>query len=278
MATLVPIDDPDDPRIADYRDIREKDLVGRRDLFVAEGEVVLTVLVGSARDRPLSLLIDERRVGPLSGLIARLEPEVPVYTASRGVLDAIAGFPLHRGILALGRKAPMPSARDLLAGLPERATVVVAMGIANHDNIGGIFRNGAAFGADAVLLDQGCCDPFYRKALRVSVGHVLSLPIARVGDDEDLVGLLREAGFEVLSLSPRAAERLVDVARAPRTAILLGTEGPGLSDAVLARTRAISIPMAAGVDSLNVATTSGIVLHHLAFAPTAEGGAPSVAS
>lgn len=268
MATLVPIESPDDPRIADYRDIREKDLVGRRDLFVAEGEVVLTVLVGAARHRPLSLLLDERRVGSLSGLLARLEPEVPVYVASRAVLDAIAGFPLHRGILALGRKARMPAARELLAGLPERATVVVAMGIANHDNIGGIFRNAAAFGADAVLLDARCCDPFYRKALRVSVGHVLSLPIARVGDEEDLVGLLQGAGFEVLSLSPRAAERLVDVARAPRTAILLGTEGPGLSAEVLARTRAISIPMAGAVDSLNVATTSGIVLHHLAFAPS----------
>lgn len=268
MAMLVPIDDPADPRIADYRDIREKDLVGRRDLFVAEGEVVLTVLIGSSRHRPLSLLLDERRVGALSGLLERLEPEVPVYTASRAVLDAIAGFPLHRGILALGRKAALPSAGELLASLPERATVVVAMGIANHDNIGGIFRNAAAFGADAVLLDAGCCDPFYRKALRVSVGHVLSLPIARVGDDEDLVGVLHAAEFEVLSLSPRAPERLVDVARAPRTAILLGTEGPGLSAEVLARTRAISIPMAAGVDSLNVATTSGIVLHHLAFAPS----------
>ena len=272
MAMLVPIDDPADPRIADYRDIREKDLVGRRDLFVAEGEVVLTVLVGSSRHRPLSLLLDERRVGPLSGLLETLEPEVPVYVAARAVLDAIAGFPLHRGILALGAKAALPSARALLASLPERATVVVAMGIANHDNIGGIFRNAAAFGADAVLLDARCCDPFYRKALRVSVGHVLSLPIARVGDDEDLVGVLHAAGFDVLSLSPRAAERLVDVVRAPRTAILLGTEGPGLSAEVLARTRAISIPMAAGVDSLNVATTSGIVLHHLAFAPSIPRG------
>ncbi len=267
MATIVPIGGPDDPRIADYRDIRERDLVGRRDLFVAEGEVVLTVLVRSARHRPLSLLLDERRLEPLAPLLADLAPDVPVFVAPRDVLDAIAGFPLHRGILAIGRKAAAPDPRELLAQLPPRATVVVAMGIANHDNIGGIFRNAAAFGADAVLLDALCCDPYYRKALRVSVGHVLGLPMARVSIDDDIVGLLTAADFEVLSLSPRAPERLIDVVRAPRTAILLGTEGPGLSEDVLARTRPISIPMAGGVDSLNVATTSGIVLHHLAFAP-----------
>lgn len=265
MATILPVTDPDDPRIAAFRDVRERDLVGRQGLFVAEGEVVLAVLAASPQHRPVSLLVDERRLAGLAPLLDGLADDVPVHAASRAVVEAIVGFPLHRGILALGRK-PAPVAVDgLLSGLPERAIVVVACGIANHDNIGGIFRNAAAFGAAAVLLDAACCDPYYRKALRVSVGHVLSVPSARFAGGEDPVGRLAAHGFEMLALTPSASERLVDVVRPARVAVLLGTEGPGLPAEVLARTRGIAIPMAAGVDSLNVATTAGIVLHHLAM-------------
>lgn len=263
MPRLVPVTDPTDPRIADYRDVRERDLVGRRDLFVAEGEVVLTVLVASPRHRPVSLLIDERRVASLGPLLERLEPEVPVHVAGQAVIDAVVGFPLHRGILAIGRRAAPVAAETLLADLGPEAVVAVALGIANHDNIGGLFRNAAAFGADALLMDAACCDPFYRKALRVSVGHVLNVPQARFAPGGDPVEILVRHGFEVLSLSPTGRERLADVRAAGRTAVLLGTEGPGLPVDVLARTRPVSIPMAPGVDSLNVATTSGIVLHHL---------------
>ena len=266
MAEIVRIDDPDDPRIADYRSVRERDLVGRRGLFVAEGAVVLAVLAASRRHRTLSVLLDERRLEGLAGTLAHLGPDVPVHVASRSVIDRIAGFPLHRGILALGcREAPVEPA-TLLAGLGQRAVVVVASGIANHDNIGGIFRNAAAFGADAVLLDAECCDPFYRKALRVSVGHALTVPTARLAPGTDPVALLAGHGFEVLSLSPAGREHLVDVARPPRVALLLGSEGPGLPAEVLARSRAVSIAMAPGVDSLNVAVTCGIVLHHLTAA------------
>jgi tRNA G18 (ribose-2'-O)-methylase SpoU len=183
------------------------------------------------------------------------------------VIDAIAGFPLHRGILALGRREPAVDPAALLSGLPERAVVVVAAGLTNHDNMGGIFRNAAAFGADAVLLDAECCDPFYRKVIRVSVGHVLNVAQARLAPGADPVALLSSHGFEVLSLSPSGRERLVDVRPPPRVAVVLGTEGPGLPAEVLARSRAVSIPMAAGVDSLNVAVTSGIVLHHLTAGP-----------
>jgi tRNA G18 (ribose-2'-O)-methylase SpoU len=265
MPSFVAIADPSDPRIADYRDIRERDLVGRRDLFIAEGEVVLTTLVASTRHRPLSLLLDERRVAALSPLLDRLEAEVPVFVVDRTLMEAIAGFPLHRGILALGRRAAPESVDALLAGLSSHAIVAAALGIANHDNIGGIFRNAAAFGAEAVLLDEICCDPFYRKAIRVSVGHALTVPQARFAPGEDPVATLRRHGFDVLALGPGAGERLVDVRRAGRMAIVLGTEGPGLAADVLARARAVAIPMAPGVDSLNVAATSAIALHHLAM-------------
>ncbi len=270
MRDFIRIEDPEDPRIAEFREVRERDLVGRRGLFVAEGAVVLEVLAASRRHRAVSLLLDERRLEGQAEVIARLPDEVPVHVATRSVIDAIAGFPLHRGILALGRREEPVAAETLVAGLGPSAVVVVALGIANHDNIGGIFRNAAAFGADAVLLDAASCDPFYRKAIRVSVGHVLSVPSARLPSGADPVALLAGAGFEVLSLSPSGRERLVDVAPPARAAVLLGTEGPGLAPDVIARSRAVSIAMAPGVDSLNVAVTSGIVLHHL----TARRAAP----
>ncbi|MCX5518616.1 RNA methyltransferase [Kaistia defluvii] len=263
MPQLIRITDPADPRIAPYCAVRERDLVGRDDHFIAEGEVVLQTLVQSERHQPVSLLLDEKRVDGLSAITERLADEVPVYVASQAVLDGIVGFHIHRGILALGHRAPAPVPDALLAGLEGRALVVVLMGISNHDNLGGIFRNAAAFGADAILLDAPCCDPFYRKAIRVSVGNTLTLPHARLAPDEDVVALLERHGFTAVSLSPNGEYRLAELKRPPRVAALLGTEGPGLDAAVLARTRTVRIPMAPGVDSLNVATTSGIVLHQL---------------
>ena len=145
--------------------------------------------------------------------------------------------------------------------------VLVLFGISNHDNMGGLFRNAAAFGAGAVLLDPGCCDPLYRKAIRVSVGHALTTPFARLGEGQDPLALLQRAGFEPLALTPAGAVTpLADLKRPARAAVLLGTEGEGLPTAVIAGARPVAIPMAAGVDSLNVAVTAGIVLHHLAFA------------
>ena len=179
------------------------------------------------------------------------------------VLDAIAGFPIHRGILGLGACDAPPAAADLLAGLPPRALVLSLHGLANHDNVGAIFRNAAAFDVDAVLLDERCCDPLYRKALRVSVGAALTVPFARLAAGEDVLALLQAHGFEPLALTPRGRERLSQVRRSDRMAVLLGAEGPGLGAALIAGARSVRIPMAGGFDSLNVATTSGIVLHQL---------------
>jgi len=260
---IVRIDDPDDPRIAAYRHIRERDLVGRQGLFVAEGEVVLRHLATSPLVRPQSLLVAEQRLASIQGLVAGLPDDVPVNVAAQSVLDAIAGFHLHRGLLGLGERRAIPAPAQLLASAPDKAVVVVVFGIGNHDNLGGVFRNAAAFGAHAVLLDPTCCDPLYRKAIRVSVGAALILPFARFGAGEDPIATLADAGFEPLSLSPGGAETLSSLTPPPRTALLLGAEGPGLTAEILARTRTVRIPMAAGFDSLNVATTSGIALHQL---------------
>jgi tRNA G18 (ribose-2'-O)-methylase SpoU len=275
LPTLTPIDDPQDPRITAYRDVRERDLVGREGQFIAEGEVVLKVLLRGGRQTAQSVLIAEKRLAGLTPLLADLPEAVPVYVAGQKVLDAIVGFPIHRGILAVGRRAPLPSAADLLAGLGPRALVLALFGIANHDNMGGIFRNAAAFGAAAVLLDGDCCDPLYRKAIRVSVGASLIVPTARFAAGEDAVATLLGQGFTPIALSPSGSTTLAGLGRPARAALLLGAEGPGLPAEVMARTRTVSIPMAGGFDSLNVATTSGIVLHHLAFMAKEETTPPS---
>ncbi|WP_230532439.1 TrmH family RNA methyltransferase [Microvirga roseola] len=262
----LPISDPDDPRIEAYRAVRERDLIGRQHRFVAEGEVVLRVLAKQSRFAIESLLLAENRLESLRDLLETLPPEVPVYTANRQVMDSIVGFPIHRGILAVARRAPLPSVGDLLSGLPDRALVVGLVGLANHDNVGGIFRNAAAFGAHGVLLDPETCDPLYRKAIRVSVGGALVVPFTRVPSGNAMVTALESAGFEAISLSPSGREVLSTIRPSPRTALLLGAEGPGLPAELLARTRTVSIPMSGGFDSLNVATTSGIALHHLALA------------
>lgn len=245
--------------------MRERDLVGREGVFVAEGEVVLRMLIASPRFAPLSLLIAEKRVAGLTPMLANLAEDVPVYVAGQAALDAIVGFPIHRGILALGRRIATPTADALLAGLPRRALVVALFGIANHDNIGGVFRNAAAFGADAVVLDATCCDPLYRKAIRVSVGAALVTAYAWLAPGEDAVTLFARHGFASVALSPTGAVTLAELRRPDRIAVMLGAEGPGLPADLVSRVQSVGIPMATGVDSLNVATTSGVVLHHLAF-------------
>jgi tRNA G18 (ribose-2'-O)-methylase SpoU len=263
--TVIEIDDPNDPRIAAYRDIREADLVGREGCFIAEGEVVLRVLLTASRHQTLSLLIARKRIERLAPLLAAAPPEAPIYSAGQAVLDAIVGFPLHRGVLALGRRAAPIAADALLAGLEPRALVLALFGVANHDNIGGLFRNAAAFGVGAVLLDPHCCDPLYRKAIRVSVGGALITPFARLEPGRDPIDLLRAHDLEPIALTPRGETRLIDLPRARRAALLLGAEGEGLDEVLIRRATAVSIPMASGFDSLNVATTSGVALHQLAF-------------
>ena len=263
MPRLELIEHPDDPRIEAYREVRERDLVGRQGLFVAEGEVVLGRLIAGSRFRTLSALVDSRRLAKLGPVLDVLSDDVPVFHARREVLDSITGFPIHRGILGLGARLQHAGAAELLASLRPDAVVLALFGIANHDNLGGIFRNAAAFGVDAVILDPHCCDPLYRKALRVSVGGVLQVPYATAALGEDLPALLKARGFEVLALTPVGETPLNQIKPSRRTAVLLGAEGPGLSPEVIAAARGVRIDMAAGFDSLNVATTSGIVLHHL---------------
>jgi len=265
MPRIITVDDPLDPRLAAYRNVRERDLVGRQGRFIAEGEVVLRGLIARAAHRTESVLVAAKRLAGLADALAGLPEGVPVYVAGQAAMDAVVGFPIHRGVLAVGVRAPPRSADEILAGLGDGALVLVLMGLSNHDNVGGAFRNAAAFGAGAVILDAGCCDPLYRKAIRVSVGASLTTPFAVLAAGEDPVDGLTRAGFTPIALSPAAAAPLSQATRPARTALLLGTEGPGLPADVLARCETVSIPMAEGFDSLNVAAAGAVALHHFRF-------------
>ncbi|MAW88684.1 MAG: RNA methyltransferase [Phyllobacteriaceae bacterium] len=260
--TPIRIDTPDDPRIAAYRDIRERDLAGREGLFIAEGKVVLNVLFSARRFRARSALILENRLPGMSETLALADPAMPVYVTDRSVMDAIAGFPVHRGILALGERRDSDAPGEILARSGDPSLVVALAGIANHDNMGAIFRNAAAFGAAGVLLDRECCDPLYRKAIRVSVGAALKVPFARAGTAAEMTTDLQSAGYRVLALSPSGSNRLQDLTADDRIALLLGTEGEGLPPALMAGLETVRIPMRQDFDSLNVATAGAIALSH----------------
>ncbi len=261
---IVAITDADDPRIEAYRDVKDRDLHRRHDGFMAEGDVVLSVFVRSRLQTILSVLIAEHRVPRMADLLACIPPETPIYAAPQDVLDAIAGFALHRGILALGQRPPPVPISNFMERIGGKGPLLMLQGIANHDNMGGIFRNAAAFGAAGVLLDPTCCDPLYRKAIRVSVGGVLEVPFARLAPQDDPIAVLEGSGYTPLALSPKGAVELSDMTVPPRPAILLGGEGPGLGADLLARCCTVRLTMAGSFDSLNVATTSGIALYHMA--------------
>lgn len=263
MARFASIERPDDPRIEDYRFVRERDFVGREGLFIAEGEVVLRALAAQSPMKARSVLIVEKRREKLAQLLETLPEETAVYLASQELVDSVAGFHLNRGILAVGERGTPPEPRELIATLPDPGIVLVLVGLSNHDNMGGVFRNAAAFGVHAVLIDRTCCDPLYRKAIRVSVGAALTVPFARVDDVVELVETFEVDGIACLSLAPRARLTLSEAHLPSRTALFLGAEGTGLPEPVLAATTPVAIPMTGDVDSLNVATASGIALSTL---------------
>ena len=257
------VTDPDDPRLAPYTRMRERDLVGRAGRFVAEGEVTLRLLLGPrSRFRVESILLAPERWPGLAGAAGACQ--APVYLASKAVMSAVTGFPIHRGVLAIGLRGAEPDAATLVPPPPAPALVLGLAGLTNHDNVGAAFRNAAAFGTDAVLLDAESCDPLYRKSIRVSAGAALIQPFARLSAAQDWQRLADALDLQALALSPGAAEPLDALAVPARALLILGTEGPGLDAATLARARPIRIPMAADFDSLNVATAAGIALHAIA--------------
>jgi tRNA G18 (ribose-2'-O)-methylase SpoU len=264
--------DPDDPRLVDYRDLTDAQL--RRDRrevespdgrFIVEGHLAVAKLLASPYPIVSLLIADTQwpRVAPLLDAPAQF----PCFVATRTVLDATVGFRLHRGLVASARRLP---AREPAALLHGARTVAVMEGINDHENLGGLFRNAAAFGVDAVLLDPTCADPLYRRSVRVSLGHALTVPFARFSRDgwPAAPAAFADRGFITLALTPAADATPLDSVRlAPdaRVAVLLGAEGPGLRPTTLAAAdQRVRIPLAHGVDSLNVSVAAAIALHHVA--------------
>ena len=266
MASLIPVDEPADPRLDDYRDLtaadRRPDRPGGRGLVIAEGVVVVRRLLGSPY--PVrSLLGVARRFDELDADLAALD--VPAYVADADTMAAVVGFHLNRGVLAVADRANRP---DVAALVRAARLVAVLEGVNDHENLGALFRNAAALGADAVLLGPRCSDPLYRRSVRVSMGHVLRVPFAELpGAWPSSLDILRAAGMRVVAMTPSADA--VPLASAglsgERVALLLGAEGPGLTpDALDAADLRVRIPMASGVDSLNVATAAAVAFHEVA--------------
>jgi tRNA G18 (ribose-2'-O)-methylase SpoU len=255
----------DDPRIAAYRDIPDPELVRSRGLFVAEGRLVVRRLIEDGRWTLQSVLVSDAARKSLEAALDAIALRVPVYVCAAEDFLPLTGYNIHRGCLALVSR-PSPLETGVLVG--RSRTIVVLEAVTNADNVGGIFRNAAAFGAGGVLLSPTCCDPFYRKAIRTSMGAVFQVPFVRAGAWPEELLRLRDAGFTLVALTPREpAQTLREFSAGPRPArmaLVVGTEGAGLSPAVerLADVR-VRIPIADGVDSLNVAVAAGIALHAL---------------
>jgi tRNA G18 (ribose-2'-O)-methylase SpoU len=258
---LLEITDAADPRLDDFRDLMDADVrPDRRGIVIAEGHNVVERLLRSPYSVRAVIGVPER-VAALSPI---LPPYTPAYAVDKWTLSDVVGFRVTRGVLASAdRPAPL-DAQQLLAGARR---VAVLESLNDFENLGALFRNAAAFGLDAVLLDAQCADPLYRRSVRVSMGHVLQVPFAVLpGPWPQALDLVRAAGLRLLAMTPAAhATALRDVRVAERWAVLLGAEGPGLSAGALATAdELVRIPMAAGVDSLNVATAAAVAFAQLA--------------
>ena len=257
----------DDPRIAAFRDVRDGELVRSRGLFVAEGRLVVRRAVEDRRYRVHSVLVNDAALADLACALEIIDPPVPVFVCGADDLAGIAGYEVHRGCLALVHR---PTALPVEEVIAAAETMVVLEGVTNAGNVGGVFRNAAAFGADAVLLSPTCCDPLYRKAVRTSMGATLQVPFARAGEAQwpGVLGRVRDEGFTLVALSPRDPAETLDAfaarPRSSRLALIVGTEGAGLTPAVeAAADYRVRIPTSGAVDSLNLAVAVGIALYAL---------------
>ncbi|WP_405488723.1 TrmH family RNA methyltransferase [Nocardia sp. NBC_00511] len=261
MAELIDIDDPADPRVADFRDLnnadRRPDLPGGKGLVIAEGVVVVQRMLAS-RFPPFALLGVGKRHEQLAEELAGVD--VPYYRASAEVMAEVVGFHLNRGVLAGAYRPRELTVDEVLAGA---RTVAVLEGVNDHENIGSIFRNAAGLGADAVLFGDRCSDPLYRRAVRVSMGHVLRVPFAQLPAFPEGLEVLRRNGFQTIALTPDPkAENLATAMSGGKVALLLGAEGPGLTeDTMAASDIRARIPMTPGTDSLNVATAAAMAFY-----------------
>jgi tRNA G18 (ribose-2'-O)-methylase SpoU len=263
------IPDAGDPRLSDYRDLTDVALRRVQEpaggLYIAESAKVIARALGAGH-RARSVLVQEKWVDEVGTLLGDID--VPVYVANAEVAEQLTGYAVHRGALAAMHRPPMP---DPAAILRDARTVVILEDIVDHTNVGAAFRAAAGLGADAVLVTERCADPLYRRSVRVSMGTVFQVPWTRLPAWPAARVLLQDAGLHVAALA--LADHAVDLdvfaaSRPERVAVLFGAEGDGLSRAALgAADTVVTIPMAGGVDSLNIASASAVALWALAHPP-----------
>lgn len=259
---MIEVRDPTDVRVDDFRELttadRRPDRPGGKGLVIAEGAIVVRRLLAS-RFPVRAILGVPRRLAELTDDFEGLA--APVYATSAEVMAEVVGFHLNRGVLATADRPPALPLDDVVSTARRLA---VLEGVGDHENLGALFRNAAAFGVDGVLLGPGCSDPLYRRSVRVSMGHVLGVPFTSLAPWPAGLKLLRDRGFRVLAMTPSPDAVPLAPVDGGRVAVLLGSEGPGLTAmAVAAADAAVRIPMAAGVDSLNVATAGAVAFHAL---------------
>ena len=261
---IVEVHDPADPRLRDFTDLTDVALRRVREpaegLFLAEGSTVVHRAV-AAGYAPRGFLLARRWLDGLADVLAAW-PDVPVYVVDEEVLEAVTGYRVHRGALASMSRRPFPALDEVLDGARR---LVVLEDLVDHTNVGAVFRSAAALGVDAVLVSPGCADPLYRRSVKVSMGAVFSVPWTTAAPWPGTLDRLRERGFATWALTPASdADDLRALAVPERVAVLLGTEGEGLTAAAASRCdRRVRIPMAHGVDSLNVAAASAVVCYAL---------------
>ena len=260
------VTDPMDPRLGDFMRLTDVQLRRAKEpaegVFIAEGAKVIRRAL--AAGYPLrALLLEEKWLDGLRDVVEAVD--APVFVANRDVLDATTGYAVHRGALAAMSRLPLPSVSQLIGGASRLA---VLEDVNDHTNVGAIFRAAAGLGMDGVLLSPRCADPLYRRAVKVSMGAVFALPYARFESWPDGVGLLRDGGFTTVALAPsQGSVTLSELAdrNLPKLALMLGTEGDGLRGATLAAADvSVRIPMARGVDSLNVTAAAAIAFYAMA--------------
>lgn len=259
--SLVPIDSLDDPRVALYRNLKDRELERRGRHFIAEGEHLTRRLLAS--DFPIdSVMLVERRVAELAAIV----PEhVPVYVVTQDVMNEIVGLKFHSGVLACGHRKPRQTIDQVIPREKDDLTLVVCPEISNVENIGTMIRIAAGFGADAMILGERCHDPFWRQSVRVSMGTIFKLPLVQSDDLlRDMRRLREEWGMELIAtVLDETAEPLASATRTKKLGILLGSEAQGLGpEWIAACDRRVTIPMKYGTDSLNVAVATGVFLYH----------------
>lgn len=258
---LIPVSDLQDARLEPFRHLKRTNQTRWQEIFIAEGEKLVERMLDSHTEI-VSILAADTYV---ERIVSRVPCEIPIYVIPAGDVDELIGFEFHRGVLACGRRPENPPLHSLWANRVDPITLVLCPEIRDPENLGSMLRISAAFGVHGVILGADCTDPFSRRVLRVSMGTLFRLPLVRTTDWGETLGALRSAGFEVAAtiLDP-AAESLAQATRTDRLAVAFGSEGFGLpADFVSQCDRKLTIQMADGVDSLNVAVATGIFLHQL---------------